>query len=81
MAHRKPLGTPCGMTFDTDYDVRCGDVIRSTVGTCYRVAEVRRVTERSEHYPYRHKLQCARIAADDVEADDVVHPMHWHSRG
>lgn len=78
MAHRKALGTTCTITYDTDETVALGDVIRTAVGTCYRVIEARQ-QERGVHAGRWH-LTCIRISGGDVEADDMVHPLYWYSR-
>lgn len=81
MAHTRPLGTFCKIVYDTDYRIAEGDVVRTSAGTCYRVVEVRDVTERSIHFPYRKNLTCVRIASEDVEEDDYIHPLFWYKRG
>lgn len=83
MAHRKPLGTTCNIgPYDTDATVCRGDVIRTSAGTCYRVISVRRVGPGSKHFPakLRHNLECVRIGPDEVEEDDVIHPLYWYPR-
>lgn len=78
MAHRKPLGTFCTLYYDSPREVNAFDVIRTGAGTCYRVVEVRR-QKRGKHVGRWH-LKCVRIASEDVEVDDTVHPLYWYSR-
>jgi hypothetical protein len=82
MAHTKLLGTTCSIHYDSPLakPVETFDVIRTRAGTCYRVLEVR-IQERGKHASGARKhLKCLRIAPEDVEADDKVHPLHWYSR-
>ena len=76
--HTKPLGTTCTLYHDSPRDVEAFDVIRTGAGTCYRVLEVR-IQERGKHVGRKH-LKCLRIAPEDVEEDDKVHPLYWYSR-
>lgn len=79
MAHTKPLGTTCKLHYDSPREVEAFDVIRTEpAGTCYRVLEVR-IQERGKHAGKKH-LKCVRIAAGDVEEDDVVRPLYWYQR-
>ena len=78
MAHTKPLGTHCKLHYDSPRGVREGDVVRTEAGSCYRVAGVRR-QEQGKHAGRWH-LGCVRIAEEDVEEDDTVHPLHWYPR-
>lgn len=78
IAHAKPLGTPCKLHYDSPREVMAGDVIQTSAGICYRVIGVRR-QERGKHAGGWH-LDCVRIAGEDVEEDDVVHPLYWYSR-
>ena len=87
MAHTKPLGTFCNLgPYDTDATVEVGDVVQSRSRITheplshYRVLEVKPVSERSIHHPYRKNLKCVRIAPEDVEKDDTIHPLYWYSR-
>ena len=80
MAHRKPLGTECTLTYDTGADVEPFDVIRTEpAGTCYRVLSVR-AQEGGKWAGIRKHLNCVRIAGSDVEEGDRVHPLYWYSR-
>lgn len=78
MAHTKPLGTTCEIHYDSPRKVEPFDVIRTGAGTCYRVLEVR-IQERGKHTGRKH-LECLRIAPEEVEADDTIHPLYWYSR-
>ena len=78
MAHTKPLGTECTLYYDSPREVEAFDVIRTQAGTCYRVLEVR-IQERGKHAGRKH-LKCLRIAPEDVEEDDTIHPLYWYSR-
>lgn len=82
MAHTKRLGTFCELFYDTDAEVRDGDVVRTTARepSHYRVVCARRVSERTKHYPYRWNLECVRIGPEDVLEEDRVHPLCWYQR-
>lgn len=84
MAHRKPLGTHCTLTYDTSEEVAVGDVVatqtRAEVSSCYRVVAARKVRHREPRPLQGWKLECVRIGAEEIEEDDKVHPLHWYPR-
>lgn len=76
----KPIGSLVGLYYDPgERLVDEGDVIRTPTGRSYRVVGVRE--QRSRVHPGRLQLRCVVIDPDDVTDDDVVHPLHWYSRG
>jgi len=64
--------------------MQVGDVVQTQpkreAPSHYRVIQVR-VQERGLHAGTRHHLRVVRIAAADVEWDDVIHPLYWYPRG
>ena len=81
MAHTRPVGTPCTLTYDTDREVAIGDVVQTVARqpAHYLVTGARRV--RGAHYPHRWSLECVRIGPGDVDEDAVIHVLHWYPRG
>lgn len=74
------LGESCGLTYDADTGDPPveGDFIVSSGGSAYFVLTARKV--RSEKWPVRYALRCARVRATDIPEDAKVHPLYWYRR-
>ena len=76
----KPVGSVVGLYYDAGLrqrDVQAGDVLRSPASR-YRILKLRR-QERGQHVGRLH-LECLKIAEEDIEPDDTVHPLVWYAR-
>ena len=76
-------GRVVSLYYDSPRDVAVGDFIRTPSGRTYRVETVR-VQQRGIHTGRKHIGALVLDPANTEEQpseDDVVHPLHWYSRG